>query len=167
MAKPSRALQWLNEDGLNLITYLKQTGITEAEIAKKMGIGYRTLCEWKVKYPQINASLKKGEDFAKADAFAGLKSLFKVQVLKETITQIWYDNDGNEHKTVTVKEKEIPPEKTAIIFYLKAKCGWRDNYQISDTTAIAKLDELLKMTQESAENEIFTEAEDILSEGEA
>lgn len=160
MARPSKVDQWLTEDGLKLLRYFKQSGMTDAQIAEKIGIHERVLRKWKERYEPIKAALKNGKEFAIAEAFAALKWMFRVQTLKETVTQTWTDAEGNEHTTVTVKEKEIPPDKTAAIFFMKAQAGWRDNAEIVDTSALKKLDELLNQTQEDSLAEIEKEEEE-------
>lgn len=160
MARPSKVDQWLTEDGLNLLTYLKQTGMTDAQIADEIGIHERVLRKWKERYEPIKSALKTGKTYAIAEAYKALRSMFKVQTLTETITQEWTDHEGNKHQTVTTKVKEIPPDKTAIIFYMKAQAGWRENTDIVDTSALDKLDELLNQTQEDSLAEIEKEEEE-------
>ena len=152
MARPSKVDQWLTEDGLKLLRYLKQSGMTDAQIAEKIGIHERVLRRWKEKYEPIKSALKNGKEFAIAEAYAALKWMFRVQTLKETVTQTWIDADGNEHKTVTVKEKEIPPDKTAAIFFMKSQAGWRDNIEIVDNADAEKVFDMLKQTQKYAES---------------
>ena len=150
--RPSKVDQWLTEDGLKLLRYFKQSGMTDAQIAEKIGIHERVLRKWKQKYEPIKTALKNGKEFAIAEAFAALKWMFRVQTLKETTTQIWTDGNGKEHKTVTVKEREIPPDKTAAIFFMKSQAGWRDNYEIVDSSDSEKVFEMLKQTQTYAES---------------
>lgn len=152
MARPSKVDQWLTEDGLKLLRYFKQSGMTDAQIAEKIGIHERVLRKWKEKYEPIKTALKNGKEFAIAEAFAALKWMFRVQTLKETVTQTWTDAEGNEHTTVTVKEKQIPPDKTAAIFFMKSQAGWRDNYEIVDSSDAEKVFEMLKQTQQYAES---------------
>lgn len=150
--RPSKVDQWLTDDGLKLLRYFKQSGMTDAQIAEKIGISERVLYSWKKKFPQIASALKNGKDFAMAEAFAALKWMFRVQTLTEKVTQIWTDSEGNEHKTVTIKEKEVPPDKTAAIFFMKSQAGWRDNYEVVDTSDSERVFEMLKQTQQYAES---------------
>lgn len=150
--RPSNVDQWLTEDGLRLLRYFKQTGMTDAQIAEKIGISNRQLTVWKKKFPPICSAIKKGKDYAIAEAFEALKWMFRVQTLKETVTQKWTDAEGHEHTTVTIKEKEIPPDKTAAIFFMKSQAGWRDNYEIVDSSDAEKVFEMLKQTQTYAES---------------
>lgn len=54
--------RWLEPDGLTLLEGWARDGLTDEQIAKNMGIGVRTLYEYKEKYPQISQTLKKGKD---------------------------------------------------------------------------------------------------------
>lgn len=69
---------------------------SEEEIALALGISYSTLRRRKADNEQFDQAIKRGK--AKANVFVGGKLM---QLIKE----------GN---------------PTAIIFYLKARCGWRD-----------------------------------------
>ena len=53
---------WLTEDGLLLLEGWARDGLTDEQLAEKMGIGARTLYDWKLKYPQISQALKKGKE---------------------------------------------------------------------------------------------------------
>lgn len=54
--------EWLTKDGLILIEGWARDGLTDEQIAHNMGVGVRTLYEWKEKYPQIAQSLKKTKE---------------------------------------------------------------------------------------------------------
>lgn len=155
--RPSKVQQWLTEDGLSLLTHWKRNDLTDAEIASRIGIKPPTLFDWKTRYPRISEALKKGMDYSIADAEKALVEKFKVQTLTEEKEEIWQDAEGRTKKHKIVTKRQVPPDTTAIIFFLKAKAGWRDNADIIDTSALVKLDEILKQTQAEAENEIFTE----------
>lgn len=129
--RPSKAEQWLTEDGLSLLTHWKRNDLSDIEIAKRIGISDKTLRSWKERYIPISSALKKGMSYAVADAEQALVEKFKTQTLTEKKTEIWQDADGNKKTHVVTTEKQIPPDTTAIIFFLKAKAGWRDNIDIS------------------------------------
>lgn len=54
--------KWLEPENLILLEGWAREGLTDEQIAKNIGIGERTLYEWKEKYPQISQSLKKGKE---------------------------------------------------------------------------------------------------------
>ena len=153
MARQSKASAWMTETGLALLRYWKQCGLSEPEIAKKMKIGVSTLSAWKGRHSEIAEALKNGEEAAVAEAVSALQSKFKKMELKETRTEEFYDSNGEPHTKTTTTIKEVAPDTAAIIFYLKAKAGWRDNSIVTDRSAIDKLDQILKQTQDSAEME--------------
>lgn len=53
---------WLTKDGLTLLEGWARDGLTDEQMAEKMKVGTRTLYDWKVRYPQISQSLKKGKE---------------------------------------------------------------------------------------------------------
>lgn len=151
MARPSKADQWLTDDGLLLLEHWKRNDLSDAEIAKRIGISGKTLCTWKERYLQISSALKKGLDYAVADAEKALVEKFKVQTITEEKEEVWQNDDGTIKKHKIVTKKQIAPDTTAIIFFLKAKGGWRDNFEITDNTAIDKLDRILEGIRTDAE----------------
>ena len=134
--RPSKAEQWLTEDGLSLLTHWKRNDLTDAEIAKRIGIKPTTLKDWKDRFPTISEALKKGMTYAVADAEKALVEKFKVQTLIEKKTEIWQDAGGNNKTHIVTTEKQVPPDTTAIIFFLKAKAGWKDNSDVRATVSI-------------------------------
>lgn len=54
--------KWLEPESLILIEGWARDGLTDEQIAKKMGISYSTLKEWKKTYPSFSESLKKGKE---------------------------------------------------------------------------------------------------------
>ena len=151
MASPSKADQWLTDDGLLLLEHWKRNDLSDAEIAKRIGISGKTLCTWKERYLPISSALKKGLDYAVADAEKALVEKFKVQTITEEKEEVWQNDDGTIKKHKIVTKKQIAPDTTAIIFFLKAKGGWRDNFEITDNTAIDKLDRILEGIRTDAE----------------
>lgn len=131
MARPSKVEQWLTDDGLSLLTHWKRNDLSDLEIAKRIGISDKTLRTWKEKYLPISSALKNGLEYAVADAEKALVEKFSVQTLTEEKEEIWIAEDGTKKKHKIVTKKQVAPDTTAIIFFLKAKAGWRDNIDIS------------------------------------
>lgn len=116
--------KWLKEDNLLLLEGWARDGLTDEQIAKNIGIGERTLYEWKEKYPQISQSLKKG------------KEVVDYQVENALLSSAL---EGN---------------TTAQIFWLKNRRPdkWRDKQkEETDKTALDKLDSILKEIKDDAE----------------
>ena len=53
---------WLEKDNLIRVPGWARDGLTDQQIAEKMGIGVRTLYEWKKKHPQFSQALKSGKE---------------------------------------------------------------------------------------------------------
>lgn len=116
--------KWLEEENLLLLEGWARDGLTDEQIAKNMGISYSTLKDWKNKYSAILAALKKG------------KEVVDYQVENALLLSAL---DGN---------------TTAQIFWLKNRRPdkWRDKPKDeADTTALDKLDNILKEIKEDAE----------------
>lgn len=139
--RPSKVQQWLTEDGLSMLTHYKRNDLSDAEIAKKIGIGATTFTDWKRRYPAISGALKNGMEYAVRDAEKALIEKLKTQTLIEEKEEVWQNEDGAVRKHKTVTKKQVPPDTTALIFFLKAKAGWRDaaNTEIQKTTVSEKL----------------------------
>ncbi|MCM1245993.1 MAG: DNA-packaging protein [Roseburia sp.] len=53
---------WISTEGLIKLEGLARDGLTDEQIAEKIGISRSTLNEWKKKYPDISDTLKRGKD---------------------------------------------------------------------------------------------------------
>lgn len=51
--------RWLEPDGLILLEGWARDGLTDEQIATKIGINPATLYDWKNKFPKISEALKK------------------------------------------------------------------------------------------------------------
>lgn len=115
---------WLAGDGLTLLEGWARDGLTDEQLAEKMNIGVRTLYEWKIRYPQISQTLKKGKEIVDIQVEnALLKRALGYDFQEEKIEKS--DKDGVK---ITQTLKHIPPDTTAQIFWLKNRRPdkWRD-----------------------------------------
>ena len=131
MGRPSKAQAWLSEDRLSMMRHWKRNGLTDDQIAKKTGIGSTTLKDWRTKYPAITDALKKGFDDLQVSAEDALLNKCEIQTLIEEKEEVWQDASGGIKKHKTITKKQVMPDTAAIIFFLKAKCGWRDNTDLT------------------------------------
>ena len=116
--------RWLTPEGLLLLEGWARDGLTDEQIAQKMGVGYSTLQTWKSKYQDIQDTLKKGKD------------VVDYQVENALLSSAL---DGN---------------TTAQIFWLKNRRPdkWRDKQkEEADTAALNKLDDILREIKADAE----------------
>lgn len=134
--------KWLEPESLILLEGWARDGLTDEQIAKKMGVNIATLYDWKKKYPEISESLKKGKEV--------VDTIVENALLKRALGYRYDEvtiEDGIETKRVT---KEVQPDTTAQIFWLKNRRPdkWRDkqNVEVSGSlkTETSKLDDLIK-----------------------
>jgi hypothetical protein len=131
-------------------------GLTDEMIAKKIGIRRETLYVWMKQFPDISNAIKKGKapvDFQVENAL--LKRALGYEY-EEAVTEIYdvpsgkVDLEGNivyiQKKHIRKVKKIIPPDATAMIFWLKNRkpAIWRDKPEVSESAEVmSKLDEVL------------------------
>ena len=138
--------EWLEDYKLVLLEGWARDGLTDEQIAHNMGIGIRTLYEWKEKFPQIAQSLKKGKEVAD---YMVECALFKSACGYEV--EEWEEKLDESGKPVKVtKKRHIPPSNTAQIFWLKNRRPdkWRDKPVEVTADDIEKHVELIKAIKE-------------------
>jgi hypothetical protein len=103
---------------------LARKGKTNHQIAEALGVNLDTVQTWINTYPEFSEALKEGK--APADAKVE-RSLFQRAIgYKITEKKVIQMPDGSTRKEVT--EKEVAPDTTAQIFWLKNRLPgeWRD-----------------------------------------
>lgn len=161
MAK-GKYLDWQTQEGLLKIEGWARDGLTDEQIAEKIGIQRQTLYDWKKKYSDISYALKKGKEVIDRqvenallkralgyeytedeyavfemeeneyfDALQSYLSHFKQSHPEATNEDIDLARDNFPRtKRVLVKQKtkEVVPDTTAQIFWLKNRKPneWRD-----------------------------------------
>ena len=53
---------WLTPDSLLLLRGWARDGLTDEQLARRMGIAVATIYEWKKKYPEFAEAIKKGKE---------------------------------------------------------------------------------------------------------
>ena len=110
----------------------KAKGLTDAEIAKNLGVGKTPFSQYKKKFPELAEALKTGL----SDALALVENaLYKTAIgfsVDEIITVSVTDEDGTQIVKETKSVKTYPPNVAAMIFYLKNRCSkdWQDRRQV-------------------------------------
>jgi transposase-like protein len=119
--------RWLAPDGLLLISAWARDGLTDKEIAAKIGVNKSTFYEWRNKFPDFLDSLKKGKEIIDAEVENALLKNALGYWYEETRQTLETLNGKTRTKTETVK-KYAPPNVTAEIFWLKNRkpADWRD-----------------------------------------
>ena len=130
MAK-GKSAYWLTQDGQTLLEGWARNGLSQRQIAHNMGIGYTTLKEWLHRYPAIAAPLKdRAKSLADLEVENALRKRALGCVVRETIYERQRNKETGEYEMVVVRivEKEIAPDITAAIFWLKNRepGDWRE-----------------------------------------
>ena len=131
---------WITEEGRVKLEGWARS-LTDADIAKNIGITQKTLIEWKKKHPKIEAALKVGRDVVDTQ----VENALLKRALGYEVTEYIVDESG---KKKAVK-KQIAPDVTAIIFWLKNRRPreWRDKRDVAVEGAL-KTNPFEKLTTE-------------------
>ncbi len=126
--------EWITAEGLEKVEGRARDGLTDEQIATKMGISARTLYRWKKEQDPICQSLKKGKEVIDRKVE---KCLLK-RALGYTYEEVRDKYEGDVLKERTVTTREIPGDVAAQIFWLKNRKPdiWKDrpeNVQKHDT----------------------------------
>ncbi len=142
--------EWLTPEGLLRLEAWARDGLTDEQIANNIGINRGTLYDWKKKYPDISNALKRGKEVIDIEVENALYKRAVGYAYVETKTE--KDADGSVKTTQTIKE--VVPDVTAQIFWLKNRCPdkWRDRRETELSgevnTNTDKLDKILEQLNE-------------------
>ena len=119
---------WLEPDKLILLEAWARDGLTDEQIATKMGICRDTLIQWKKKYPDISDTLKKGKDVVDIQVENALLKRALGYEYEEVSEK--YEMGILVEKKIT--KKQVVPDTTAQIFWLKNRKPdeWRDKREV-------------------------------------
>ena len=130
MAKKCKYQEWLEPDNLIKLQLWARNGLTDNEIAAKMGIARSTLSEWKAKYKEIGDTLKESKEIVDAMVENSLLKRALGYKYKEVTRENTYNELTGRYEMTATKEviKEAQPDTTAQIFWLKNRKPkeWRD-----------------------------------------
>lgn len=139
MAKGMLA-EWSNdEDKLLLLEAWARDGLTDEEIASRMGINVRSLYNWKNKDVRIFQALKRGKEVSDIEVENALRKkalgFRESEQVVSTRKTVEYENGRRVREVsepvITEVEKYYPPDTTAQIFWLKNRKPeqWRDKQE--------------------------------------
>jgi hypothetical protein len=123
-------------------------GLIDREIAKRLGIGERTLYEWKERYPQFAQALKVSKEDADYQVEDSLYKRANGYEYEEVTMEPLYNpvtgqpiltSDGVPKIAVTkIVKKRVAPDATSAIFWLKNRQPkkWRDKQEIEHSGAL-------------------------------
>lgn len=118
--------EWLEPEGLLKIEGWARDGLTDEQIADNIGISRSTLNSWKDKYSDISDTLKRGKEVVDRQVENALLKRALGYEYTETIRE--YIPELDEMKTTKKVTKQVVPDTTAQIFWLKNRKPdkWRD-----------------------------------------
>ena len=119
---------WLTPEGLLKIEGWARDGLVDKQIAANIGVSERTFTDWKSKYSAISSVLKRGKEVVDRQVENALlrRALgYEYEEVKEK-----FEGDVMTERTVT--KKEVIPDVTAQIFWLKNRKreAWADRQNI-------------------------------------
>ncbi len=136
MAK-AKYKEWLTEDGILLLRSFARDGMTDEQIARRMGVNVSTLNRWKKEHFIIGEALNRAKelyDYEVVEALHGMTKGYKVTVKKHfKVKKTEYDpvtgkkKYENEELVCVDDEVYIPPNVTAQAYWLNNRMPevWR------------------------------------------
>lgn len=119
---------WLTPEGLLKLEGWARDGLTDEQIAENAGINPATLYVWKKKYPEISETLKRGKEVVDRQ----VENALLKRALGYEYEEVKEKFGGNVMTERTVTKKEVVPDVTAQIFWLKNRKreAWADRQNI-------------------------------------
>ena len=136
-------MAWLTPEGLKKLEAWARDGLSDEQIAHNCGLkSISTFYEWKKKYSEFSEALKKGKEVVDIEVENSLlKRALGYQY--DEVKEKW---DGKKLLERVVITREMPPDTTAQIYWLKNRKPekWRDRpaYEPEGET-LKKVKELL------------------------
>lgn len=132
---------WLTDEGLLRIAGWARDGLIDSQIAKNMNVAYSTLREWVKKFPALSAVLKESKEVVDRE----VENALLKRALGYSYTETKTKKESGVITEVTTTVKEVVPDVTAQIFWLKNRKPetWRDKVVYTDESELEKLDDLI------------------------
>lgn len=155
---------WLTSEGLTLLGGWAREGLTDEQIAHNMKISVATLYNYKNKHLEILEALKKNKEIVDYEVENVLlkrakgyryKEITKEQVLNPVTNQY-------ELRITKVVEKEVAPDTTAQIYWLKNRQSdkWREKTTENKTDNTSNgIDSFIKALNNKA-NEVWNDVDE-------
>ena len=131
------------EEKLILIEAWCRDGLTEADIALNLGISTVTLWKYKNEHASLFNALKKNKEIADVLVVNALYKRTQGYRYDEVTTErvpIYEDGTitGYEMQETKRVTKEVLPDPTSMIFWLKNRCrdAWRDKREVENTMEV-------------------------------
>ena len=122
------------KDKLILVEAWARTGLTDEQIAKNLGISKDTFYKYKKEHTDFSDSLKRGKEVIDIEVENALLKRALGYKYNEVTKELIVDKETGEEelKVTKVVTKEVVPDTTAQIFWLKNRKpeDWRDKKDI-------------------------------------
>ena len=122
------------KDKLILVEAWARNGLTDEQISKNLGIAYSTFREYVKKYSALSAALKRGKEIVDVEVENALLKRALGYKYDEVTKELIEDKETgiSESKVTKVVTKEVIPDTTAQIFWLKNRKPeeWRDKKEV-------------------------------------
>lgn len=134
-----------------MIQGFARDGMTDAQIAQKIGISTQTLYDWEKRFPEFLDALKKGKAPVDIEVENALLKRALGYDYEEVITEIEDLGEGRQKKHVRKITKHQPGEVSAQIFWLKNRRPgrWRDKIETVPETANDLLLSLMELERQA------------------
>lgn len=156
IASKGKYREWTSPDGLTLVEGMAREGLSDEQIAAKIGIGTTTYYEWQKAYPEFREAIKKGKAPVDIQVENALLKRALGYTATETVEEIYQEGEGKNRRIVSshVRKitKEIPPDVGAIVFWLKNRRPgkWRDKIEAAPEASSELLLSLLELERGKA-----------------
>lgn len=119
---------WLTPEGLLRLEGYARDGMTDEQIAVKVGINPATLYDWKKRFPEISKALKKGKEVVDTQ----VENALLKRALGYEYEEVKEKFEGGVLTERTVTKKEVVADTTAQIFWLKNRRPdkWREKQSV-------------------------------------
>ena len=133
-------------------------GLKDKDIAAKLGIGVSTFYEWQNRYPEFREALKEGKKPVDVEVEKALLRRALGYEYEETKRIVYQTPDGEKAARIENVTKSVPPDVTAIIFWLtnRRRDRWRRNATPDGSGRRGLIAELMEKLREAEDSEAVT-----------
>jgi transcriptional regulator with XRE-family HTH domain len=133
--RKGKYLDWITPEGLLKLEAWARNGLTGEQIAKNIGIRRETLIQWSNQFSNISNALKRGKEIVDFEVENALLKRALGYEYEEVKTVLEKDATGATKSKIEKTKKQIQPDVTAQIFWLKNRMSkqWRDVHKFEHT----------------------------------